>query len=66
MEVFLFIIRYYPHYIIDERGFIMEKSSNKLVTLSVDFAVDILKLVKYLKDILSMSLLLIPIITAEL
>ena len=28
----------------------MEKSSNKLVTLSVDFAVDILKLVKYLKE----------------
>ena len=50
MEVFLFVIRYYPHYIIDERGFIMEKSSNKLVTLSVDFAVDILKLVKYLKE----------------
>ena len=28
----------------------MEKSSNKLVTLSVDFAVDILKLVKYPKE----------------
>ena len=28
----------------------MEKSSNKLVTLSIDFAVDILKLVKYLKE----------------
>ena len=28
----------------------MEKSANKLVTLSVEFAVDILKSVKYLKE----------------
>ena len=34
----------------EERKNLMEKSSNKLVDLSVDFAVEILNLVKYLKE----------------
>ena len=45
MRVHPFVIQQYPYYII-----IMEKSSNKLVDLSVTFAVEILNLVKYLKS----------------
>ena len=45
MRVHPFVIQQYPYYII-----IMEKSSNKLVDLSVAFAVEILNLVKYLKS----------------
>ena len=51
MRVCPLVIQYYPHYITARKGkLIMEKSSNKLVDLSVTFAVEILNLVKYLKS----------------
>ena len=51
MRVCPLVIQYYPHYITARKGkLIMEKSSNKLVDLSVAFAVEILNLVKYLKS----------------
>ena len=51
MRVFLFVIQLYPHYIIQRKGnFLWKKSSNKLVDLSVIFAIEILNLVNYLKS----------------
>ena len=51
MRVCPLVIQYYPHYITARKvKLIMEKSSNKLVDLSVSFAVEILNLVKYLKS----------------
>ena len=51
MRVCPLVIQYYPHYITARKGkLIIEKSSNKLVDLSVSFAVEILNLVKYLKS----------------
>ena len=51
MRVCPLVIQYYPHYITARKGKLnMEKSSNKLVDLSVAFAVEILNLVKYLKS----------------
>ena len=38
------------HYLAERKNSTMEKSSNKLVDLSVAFAVEILNLVKYLKE----------------
>ena len=38
------------HYSVERKNSTMEKSSNKLVDLSIAFAVEILNLVKYLKE----------------
>ena len=51
MRVHPFVIQRYPHYIIQRKGKLSwKKTSNKLVDLSVVFAVKILNLVKYLKS----------------
>ena len=50
MRVCPFAIRHYPYYVIIGKIILMEKSSNKLVDISVAFAVEILNLVKYLRE----------------
>ena len=51
MRVSPFAIRHYPYYIIIGKDISHgKKSSNKPVDLSVAFAVEILNLVKYLKE----------------